>query len=215
MNNLDWRIIALQLPGILIGFTIHEFAHAFLAVKMGDDTPIYENRYTLNPFRHIDFFGLILIIFAGIGWAKPVHFNPNNFKNPRRDEILVSVAGPLTNFIFGILMTFVFIYLSKIQSGASTIEPYQSVILLIIYFTALTNLALSIFNLLPIPPLDGSHVLLSLIPDRYYTVKYNLLQYGSLVLIAVILIGNFAGKDILPIYKWANSFLTIMLKSLG
>jgi Zn-dependent protease len=212
MFDLNPVMMLIRLPGILIGLTFHEFAHAFLAVKMGDDTPIQEGRYTLNPIRHIDFIGLILILTAGFGWAKPVRFNPNNLKNPRLDENIISLAGPLTNFVCAIVITGLLKLLIVFVPEIFRIQLYGQYILQGFLYAILINLILGIFNLIPIPPLDGSHILLSFIPDRYYQFKANLVQYGSFILIAIILVDNFSKINILPIGPLTDWFFQILMK---
>ena len=120
MLNLDLKRIALILPAVLVGFTIHEFSHAIVAVRLGDNTPRDQGRLTLNPIAHIELIGLIMILFAGFGWAKPVQINPNNFKNRKNDEILVSLAGPFSNLLFGIG----FGLLLKILITVAVMRPY-------------------------------------------------------------------------------------------
>jgi Zn-dependent protease len=208
MFDLNPITMLIRLPGILIGLTFHEFAHAFLAVKMGDDTPIRENRYTLNPIRHLDLMGFILILTAGFGWAKPVHFNPNQLKNPRRDETIISLAGPLTNFVCAILITFLMKLLIVSKSGIFDILPYGEIIF---KYAIGINLVLGIFNLIPIPPLDGSHVLFSFIPDRYYQFKYNLVQYGSFILMALIIVDSFSNVNVFPIGPLVDWFYQMLL----
>ena len=211
MENLNLATILIRLPGILIGLTFHEFAHAFLAVKMGDDTPVREKRYTLNPVRHLDLIGFVLILTAGFGWAKPVHFNPSQLKNPRRDEIVISLAGPLANLVCAIGITFLLKLLIVSKAGIFGIQSYGEGILQGFLYGIWINLVLTVFNLIPVPPLDGSHVLLSLIPDRYYQFKYNLIQYGSFILIALIMVDSFSKVDVLPIGSLADWFFQMLL----
>ena len=175
------------LPGILIGFSFHEFAHAFFSDKLGDPTPREQGRLTLSPLVHIDIIGFIMIILVHFGWAKPVQINPRYYKNPLRDEIIVSVAGPLTNLAISII--FAMILKIYIGSGFSDFfSPDISLILIeIIKATIAINIILFIFNLLPIPPLDGSHVLLLLLPRKYFKAKMFINKYGILFLLILVL----------------------------
>jgi Zn-dependent protease len=199
MLNLDIRRIVLILPAVLIGFTIHEFAHALVAVRLGDNTPRDQGRLTLNPVVHIELIGLLMILLAGFGWAKPVQINPNNFKNPKNDEILVSLAGPFSNLLFGFGFGVFLKILLTAASGIFYIDGFGEILYQILAYFIWINLLLAIFNLFPIPPLDGSHILLALIPDKYSGFKIAFNRYGRFILIGAILLGSFTGYNLLPI----------------
>ncbi len=162
---------------IFVALPIHEMAHAATAVALGDDTPKRQGRYTLNPLAHIDPFGAVLIALTGFGWAKPVQWNPNNVTIDRRlASILVSLAGPVSNLILaalGILL---------LTSGPSLGGVLNDFLNFFVYINAL----LFVFNLLPIPPLDGSHVLFALLPGDTFQLQRQLSQYGFMLLIVVI-----------------------------
>jgi Zn-dependent protease len=193
MFDPDLRRIALLLPAVLFGFTVHEYSHALVAVRLGDSTPRDQGRLTLNPVSHIELVGLVMILLLGFGWAKPVQINPRNFKNPKNDEILVSLAGPFSNLLFGILFALVVKLLFTAAPG------FSPVLFQIFSYFVWINLLLAVFNLFPIPPLDGSHILLSLIPDRFARFKLIYVRYGRFILIALILLGSFTGYNLLPI----------------
>ncbi|HQQ41265.1 MAG TPA: site-2 protease family protein, partial [Clostridia bacterium] len=142
------------LPAILIGMTVHEWAHAFAAYKLGDPTAKNLGRMTLNPIAHFDIFGFLCLLLVGFGWAKPVPINSRNFKHFRRDDIIVSLAGITMNLIVAFLFSFIYV-LGFTKCGLGTNEAFTSIFGSILSI----NLALAIFNLLPIYPLDGSHVL--------------------------------------------------------
>ena len=199
MLNFDLRRILLILPAVLVGFTIHEFSHAIVAVRLGDTTPRDQGRLTLNPVAHIELIGLLMILFVGIGWAKPVQINPNNFKNPKNDEILVSLAGPFSNLLFGIGFGLLLKTLITVASGIFYIGSFGEILYQLLAYFIWINLLLAVFNLFPIPPLDGSHILLSLIPDRYSRFKTAFSRYGRFILIAAILLGSFTGYNFLPV----------------
>lgn len=172
----------LVLPGILLGISIHEFSHGYAAVKMGDDTPLMQGRLTLNPLKHLDPMGFMCLLLFGFGWAKPVMINSRNFKNPRRDDAIVSIAGPLANF----MTAFLFVLLLK---AADMFLPYTQlgqIIWEVLQNTVVINLVLMIFNLIPLPPLDGHHILGSLGGARvwnFYYRYYDHLRFAMLLLI--------------------------------
>ena len=156
----EFQIILLTLPGVIIAMTFHEFAHAWVADKLGDTTPRAQGRLTLNPLSHIDPFGIILLLFANIGWGKPVQINPRNFnsnKSMETCESLVSLAGPLINLILAFI--FMIIYYALFW-----FTECSEIILLIVFYTITVNIGLGVFNLLPIPPLDGSKIFAKFLP---------------------------------------------------
>ncbi|MBI9072000.1 MAG: site-2 protease family protein [Melioribacteraceae bacterium] len=175
------------LPLFLLSLSVHEFAHAYFANKFGDNTAASMGRLSLNPLKHIDLVGSVLMPlmaffsgFALIGWAKPVPVNPNNFRNPYKDDAIVSAAGPVSNFVLAILFFIVFILFSKIFTDQYLM--IQKVLWLGVYF----NIFLFLFNLLPIPPLDGSHILFDLFPNRYTAKLISFGAYGTLILLFFI-----------------------------
>lgn len=177
------------LPLFFVSLAIHEFAHAFTAFKYGDSTAKNEGRLTLNPIKHIDLFGSIIVPvmsffsgFALIGWAKPVPVDRRNFKNIYRDDAVVSFAGPLSNFLLALLFTFVLVILVN----TSTELTKNNMLLSVVTYGIYLNIFLFLFNLLPIPPLDGSHILFDMFPNKL-TAKYlGLGIYGGLILILFI-----------------------------
>lgn len=211
MFHINPMSILLSLPGIFIGFAFHEFAHAFAADRLGDSTPRSQGRLTLDPLPHIDIMGLILIIIAGFGWAKPVQVNPRNFKNPKRDDIIVSLAGPMMNFAIALLfvvllkllvITGVFYFINTtITSGIEAL----------IYQTVWINLILFVFNLLPIYPLDGYHVLSHFVPYSNREKLYRL-RYFSRFILLIILITPVASYVILPVVSSLYDGLFTLLK---
>ena len=162
------------LVAILAAITIHESAHAWAALKLGDPTAKLEGRLTLNPFAHLDFLGTIFLLIAGFGWGKPVPINPYNFKNPKRDELLSSLAGPASNLALAIVLGIIYRFLPQQDLIANTLA-------IIIYF----NLVLMVFNLLPVPPLDGSKILRYFLSEESY---YRIQQLGIPLLFVLLLI---------------------------
>jgi len=162
-NLLD---LLLTLPGVLVAITFHEFAHAYAAEKLGDDTPRRQGRLNLNPLSHMDPFGLFMLIFAHIGWGKPVEINPRNFTNRfsmSAGEAIVAFAGPLMNFILSIVFTVLFYAIATFAKGFAMTTVGATVITMIQY-TIVVNVGLGVFNLIPLPPLDGSKVLKNFLP---------------------------------------------------
>ena len=160
----------LTLPGVILAITFHEFAHAYAADKLGDTTPRAQGRLTLDPKSHIDPFGIILLIFAHIGWGKPVQINPRNFnsnKSIEKCEAIVSIAGPLTNFILAIIFTIIY-YAICVFAPGFIYTSVGNIITTMVYGTIVVNIGLGVFNLLPIPPLDGEKIFRLVMP---YKVK--------------------------------------------
>ncbi len=194
------------LPGILIAFAFHEYAHAQTAVWFGDDTPRLQGRTTLNPFVHIDIIGFIMIILAGFGWAKPVQVNPNNFRNRKRDDILVSLAGPLMNFFLAVIFLSLMKITTHIPSDILSGDIYE-ILMNIFDYAAWINVVLGVFNLLPVPPLDGSHIFFGLTGLKDTEFYYRIQQMSTFILLALI-ITNLIDKIISPPIILIYSFLS-------
>lgn len=174
------------IPGILVGFAFHEFAHAKTAELLGDDTAKRLGRVTLDPAAHIDVLGFLMILIAGFGWGKPVPVNENNFKKPGRDNMLVSFAGPFMNLIVAIV--FLLIYKAMLILQFDFLSTYLgSIILRIIDVGVLMNLVLMVFNLIPVPPLDGFHILSGLFDFRGKGIHYKWYEKGRIILLILIL----------------------------
>lgn len=165
-------MLLLSIPGILIAITFHEFAHAFVADKLGDDTPRMQGRLSLNPLAHLDPYGTFLMLFAGFGWGKPVQINPNNFRRTitlKKGEALVSVAGPAMNLILAIIFSIIYGLIIRFWGISFILSQTGSIILTIIEYTITMNVGLCVFNLIPLPPLDGSKILLAFLPTKAQT----------------------------------------------
>lgn len=166
---------------VLLAISFHELSHGFAAYKLGDPTAKYDGRLSLNPLRHIDPFGALCMFFFGFGWAKPVMVNPNYFKNLKRDTMLVSLAGPLSNFFLAYIGMFGLLYLCQLFPNA-----YIEYFFIMFIFC---NIGLGVFNLIPIPPLDGSKIFLSLLPKKIYYEIMRYERFGFIVLIAALYLG--------------------------
>lgn len=157
----------LCVPGVLVAMTFHEYAHAYAAYKLGDDTAKAQGRLTLNPLKHVDLFGFIMFLFVGIGWGKPVQVDGRNLKRNisyKKAEALISFAGPLANFILAIIFTIIYVLMIKFNVLANLNFRLASTIAKIILYTIVLNIGFGIFNLIPLPPLDGSTVLKAFLP---------------------------------------------------
>ena len=208
---MDFQRIIYVLPGILVGLTVHEFFHAFSAYKLGDSTARDQGRLTLNPVKHIDLFGFLFIIFAGFGWAKPVQFNPANLANFRRDKAIIAAAGPLSNFALAVLLCFLLKTLIAYYSGDYA-QPgvFTSHLVIILYYAVSINFGLFIFNLIPIPPLDGSHIVfsgLNIAPETEARIR----TIGMPVLFLILIIQNAAKITIIPIGHIINVLMNFFL----
>lgn len=200
--------IALFLPPILFAITIHEVAHGWMAYKLGDPTAHLAGRLTLNPIKHLDLLGtLVFFLTQAIGWAKPVPIDPRYFKHPRRDMMLVAIAGPGSNLLAATIAAFFIRFIGpllmiSLPSLNSIWEPLFYMGLLAIQL----NIALAIFNLIPIPPLDGSKIILGLLPYRLAIQYQRLEPFGFILLLVLIFTGSIE-RFFLPIVKLLNAFL--------
>ena len=180
--------LLLTLPAVIIAITFHEYAHAFAADKLGDDTPSVQGRLTLNPLKHIDPFGFILLMFAGFGWGKPVEINPRNFNrnvDMSKGEAIVSLAGPLTNFILAIISAIILGGLYKFYTAALFASTAGSIVYILLQELIVINIGLGVFNLLPLPPLDGSKIFIPYFPynaRRWIMEREQLFYYIFLAL---------------------------------
>jgi len=177
-----------SLPGILIGFTFHEYAHAYTSARFGDPTPESQGRLTINPLAHIDVWGLLLIIFAGFGWAKPVQTNPSYYRGDvKKKDMIVSMAGPMTNLVIAIIVCIIILVISRLELLGTLDGAMASTVADILYNAAWINCVLFIFNLIPIPPLDGFHILSDLMPESSRNIIFTMDRYGYIILMVFIL----------------------------
>ncbi|MBN2727309.1 site-2 protease family protein [Candidatus Mcinerneyibacteriota bacterium] len=188
----DIAIIPLQILALLYAIVIHEWAHGFAAYKMGDNTAYYMGRLTLNPIRHMDLFGTVLLPLLLIvtrspilfGWAKPVPVNPNNFRDFKKGEVVVSLAGVTANILSALLFT-ALVFILRPYSRTPFVQP------MIFFFiiASVINVILFAFNLIPIPPLDGSHILMLLLPPKQAMVFNRIAPYGFVIILGLLLVG--------------------------
>lgn len=186
----------LLLPGIIIGLSLHEFGHAVVAYKLGDNTPKLQGRVTINPMAHIDWMGLAALFFCGFGWGQPVQINPYNFKHRRRDELFVSLAGVVMNLLVAVL----FIIIAKVfvtATGGALNTTLAEGLWWIIYYAIQINFVLMIFNLIPCPPLDGFNIIAQIAGFGNTETYWRIYNYGSWFLIIIIVFGV-AGMILTP-----------------
>ena len=174
--------ILLRVAAVFLCLTIHETCHGLAAYALGDPTAKRAHRLSLNPLRHIDWLGLIMMVAAGFGWAKPVPVNPNYFKKPKQGMALTALAGPMSNFLLALIM----LLAARIFCDVAAYSEANQRILDFILMVAILSIGLGLFNLVPIPPLDGSKVLFAVLPDRAYDQLMRYERYGMLVLFALV-----------------------------
>ncbi|MFO7294345.1 MAG: site-2 protease family protein [Acidimicrobiia bacterium] len=199
-------ILLISLPVLLLSVVVHEYAHGWMALKQGDPTAAMLGRLTLNPIPHIDPVGsilfpmLLVLMQAGVilGWARPVPVDPRNFRNYRRGDILVSLAGVTANFLLAVAFTVSIVLLVHLGRLAPVLGPSADILIQMARFGVLINLILAFFNLVPIPPLDGSHVLYHLLPAGLRARYRALSRYGILILLAILLFA----PSVLVVVSW-------------
>ena len=200
--------LLLTIPGVLIAITFHEFAHAFAADRLGDDTPRMQGRLSLNPLAHLDPIGSLMLLFAGFGWGKPVQINPRNFNRKfsmTAGEAIVAVAGPVMNFLLAILLTVIYCIIYKF-AGLFMLTQVGMIIVTIIQLAIVINIGLGVFNLIPIPPLDGSKVLKNFLPYNARTWFENRSYIFYIVFVVLWAVG-ILGLIITPVTNVISNFL--------
>ena len=200
--------LLLQAVVVLLTLTLHEFAHGLVAYKLGDNTAKLSGRLTLNPLKHIDPYGAICMLFFRIGWARPVPINPRNFKNPKSGFALTALAGPLTNLVLGFSAAPFLLLIGNVHFTEKTFLYYLLVTLYqFLYLFHYTNIGFAVFNLLPIPPFDGSRILNVVLPPRAY---FKIMHYERVIYWFVfgwLLLGGFAYDLVLQIPAVANNVI--------
>ena len=213
MLNLSPSELIQAIIIIVISLTVHEFGHSLMAIRLGDDTPRRQGRLTLNPLAHIDFIGFVMLLVAGFGWAKPVNIDPRALKKPQRDEILISLAGPLANVLLAVAAAL--IVWAFVAARASISRTLLVGIFNVLTQAAAINVGLALFNMLPIPPLDGSHLVTTWLTRVNMPLAVTYFRYGSWALLALIVIERVTGMDILPIGRLTMAIVTWFYRLLG
>lgn len=198
--------LLLSAPGVLIAITFHEFAHGYAAYKLGDNTAKNEGRLSLNPLDHLDPIGTLMLLVAGFGWGKPVHVNPRNYTRKmsmEKGEAIVSLAGPLMNFILALIFTLIYCAIYKFAGISFMTSNVGGIIMLLISTTISINIGLGVFNLIPLPPLDGSKIIMPFLPYKAKEFFVNNEQIFYIIFVLIWVTG-IAGTIITPAINWVS-----------
>ena len=198
---MDFKQLLLLAPPILLALTFHEFAHAYVANRFGDDTAKLSGRLTMNPLAHLDPLGTIMIFLVHFGWAKPVPVNLNNLRNPKQGMLWISAAGPLSNILLALISGLLLRFFATMDISPQP-NSITEIFIIMVVWSLRINLALAIFNILPIAPLDGSKILYGLLPDRFAKHIHLLERYGPILLIGLIISSYITGVSILGQMIW-------------
>ncbi len=206
-DPMEWLMQELMLlPAIIIGLSFHEYAHARVAYRLGDPTPKMQGRVSINPVAHIDWIGFAALIFVGFGWGRPVEINPSNFRNRRKGELMVSLAGVTMNLLIAVIFA-VTAKIVLIAAGYSFVSAgFGNILWTMIQNVIWINLVLMIFNLIPCPPLDGFSVVTELFNIRHTEMYWKIYQYGNWILIALIVF-NITGMILRPCVNFLYGLL--------
>jgi len=211
--DFNFELIIIKAPVILLALTVHEYCHGWVANYLGDDTAMRQGRLTLNPIVHLDVIGTILMFIVGFGWAKPVPVNPHNFEDPRKGMLLVALAGPAANLLTAICAGLILRYIVPgLLTSEQAISGIYSTSLVIIILSLQYGVALAIFNMIPIPPLDGSRVLYGLLPEKQAYAYSRFEPYGMLILVGLFIFG---GRVFTYILWYPVSVIAEALSGLG
>lgn len=208
MNNpMSFFYLIASIPGVLIAITFHEFAHGYVAYKLGDDTAKNEGRLSLNPIDHLDPLGTLMLVFAGFGWGKPVHVDPRNYTRKismEKGEALVSVAGPVMNFILAIVFAIIYCAIYKFAGIEFLASKMGKAVMLLVSATVSINIGLGVFNLIPLPPLDGEKIIMPILPSKVKTWFIDNEQIFYIIFVLIWVTG-IAGNIISPVINWVSA----------
>lgn len=202
----EYLVYLYIIPAALIAIVCHELTHGLFSYMLGDPTPKEQGRLTLNPAKHLDLFGIICLVFFGFGWAKPVRVDPRYYKNPKWGMALVAIGGPLANFIIALISGCVLIIIENYA-------PYSEFIMIVFNFflyLMIINIGLGVFNLIPIPPLDGSKIVGAILPDTAYVQYMKYQKYGMIFIIGLLILFEILDKMGYP--SLLNEFLDIIIE---
>ena len=188
--------LLLSVPPILLALSFHEYAHGWMAYRLGDPTAKHEGRLTMNPLAHLDPLGTMMIIIVHFGWAKPVPVNPMNLKDPKKDMLWIALAGPVSNVIMAAGLGLILRIM--IGMGLRVDGSFLGYFQYMLYFAVMINLVLAVFNMIPIPPLDGSRILFGLLPTEYEESYLRFQQIGPMLLLGLVVVNSFLG---IPIFS--------------
>jgi Zn-dependent protease len=194
--------LSIMLVPALLAITCHEVSHGYVAYRLGDDTARSLGRLTLNPLKHLDIIGTLMVFLVGIGWAKPVPVDFRNLRNPKRDMIWVAAAGPVTNFILATLSALALRSIAFLEQGFTSvmaIRGFLEPITLMLGFSVYINLLLCLFNLIPVPPLDGGRVLVGILPNRQAAAYSRIEPYGMILIIVLVFFTNIFSYVLAPL----------------
>ncbi len=211
LNPERLKSLVFVLPVIVIALSVHEFSHAYSAYLMGDDTAKIDGRLTLNPIKHIDPIGFLFIALVGFGWAKPVMFDDRNFKNKKLNRVITAMAGPFSNLVMGVIGALILKYIRTDYSFMMKIDQVsvqQFIYYFLLYFSSI-NLGLFLFNMIPIPPLDGGHLVVAGL-NLNARQEAMLARYGMMAILMVFAVGYVFEVDLLPINKFILWFYRII-----
>jgi len=215
LRQMNIVSILLGLPGLLWALSFHEFCHGWMAYRLGDDTAARQGRLSLNPLHHLDPVGTLMLLFFRFGWAKPVQINSRNLRNPRRDIALVALAGPVGNFISAFAVAIICGLLARLFPGLLFNRlGYPTTFGMVMVNVMFMNVGLGIFNLIPVPPLDGSKVLSMFLPVSALRGFFFMERWGFLILIALVYLGV-VGVIMNPFFTAANNILVWTINLIG